>query len=50
MDRYPDLRVILSHAGGYLPYIAYRILPMLAHGDLGKTSAALASLRRFYFD
>jgi predicted TIM-barrel fold metal-dependent hydrolase len=50
MDRYPDLRVILSHAGGFLPYITYRILPMLARGDFGKTDDALAGLRRFYFD
>ena len=50
MDRYPALRVILAHAGGFLPYIAYRILPMLAKGDMGKAGQVLAGLRRFYFD
>jgi predicted TIM-barrel fold metal-dependent hydrolase len=50
LERYPDLRVILSHAGGFLPYIAYRILPMLSRGDFGKLDHTLASLRRFYFD
>jgi predicted TIM-barrel fold metal-dependent hydrolase len=50
MDRYPDLRAILAHAGGFLPYIAYRIRPMLAQGDLGKADGALASRRRFCFD
>jgi predicted TIM-barrel fold metal-dependent hydrolase len=50
MDRYPDLRVLLSHAGGFLPYIAYRILPMLSRGDLGTIEQTLAGLRRFYFD
>jgi predicted TIM-barrel fold metal-dependent hydrolase len=50
MDRYPDLRVLLSHAGGFLPYITYRILPMLSHGDFGKIGVTLSGLRRFYFD
>jgi len=50
MDRYPDLRILLAHAGGFLPYIAYRILPMLAQGDMTKTGLVLAGLRRFYFD
>jgi predicted TIM-barrel fold metal-dependent hydrolase len=50
MDRYSDLRVLLSHAGGFLPYITYRILPMLARGDFGKSDEVLAGLRRFYFD
>jgi predicted TIM-barrel fold metal-dependent hydrolase len=50
MDRYPDLRVLLAHAGGFLPYISYRILPMLARGDFGKVDETLAGLKRFYFD
>jgi predicted TIM-barrel fold metal-dependent hydrolase len=50
LERYTDLRVILSHAGGFLPYIAYRILPMLTRGDFGKLDDTLATLRRFYFD
>jgi predicted TIM-barrel fold metal-dependent hydrolase len=50
MDRYPDLKIILSHAGGFTPFIAYRILPMLALGDFSATDAALEKLKLFYFD
>jgi predicted TIM-barrel fold metal-dependent hydrolase len=50
MDRYPEMKILLAHAGGFLPYIAYRILPMLARGDFGKMDATLAGLKRFYFD
>lgn len=57
MRRYPDLKVILPHAGGFLPYIATRtqaILPPFSapvSAESPTTTAALmGDLRRFYFD
>lgn len=51
LDRHPKLRVILSHAGGFLPYAAYRFaiggatLPGAPDAD-----TLLATYRRFYLD
>lgn len=51
MDRYRDLKVILSHGGGFVPYAAYRFSTLssmlfgLADGD-----QTLRDLKRFYFD
>ena len=42
------LRVILAHAGGYLPYMAHRIAPMCAPD--GGYQGGLEVVRRFYFD
>ncbi|MCB5178774.1 amidohydrolase family protein [Streptomyces antimicrobicus] len=48
--RFPRLKIILPHAGGFLPYAAHRfaaaarLRPDAEPGDL------LADLRRFYFD
>ena len=49
--RYPRLRIILAHAGGFLPYAAYRI-STLANVVDPKVSAAdmLDDLSAFYFD
>ena len=47
LDRCPDIEVILSHAGGFVPYAAYRMGPMLAPGA---PDAGVDSLRRFWFD
>jgi predicted TIM-barrel fold metal-dependent hydrolase len=52
LSRYPRLRVILSHAGGTLPFLAYRIagtVPLLESWD-GSPEDVLTELRRFYFD
>lgn len=51
LRRHPDLKVILSHAGGFLPYAAERIAACLemAGGARG-TAEILDDLRRFYFD
>ncbi|GHO49498.1 amidohydrolase family protein [Ktedonospora formicarum] len=53
LERYPNLRIILSHAGGTIPYLAKRI----AHGAMlekvmGERNPEnlLAQLRRFYYD
>ena len=52
MERLPDIRFILSHAGGTLPMLAHRmaicetLTPHLANYPQG----ALAYIRRFWFD
>ena len=51
INRCPSLRIILSHAGGFLPYAAERFA--IAAGTLSKTPSAnslLDAVRRFYFD
>ena len=40
--------MILSHAGGFLPYAAYRV--GLAASPSGNPTDGLAQLKRFYFD
>ena len=49
--RFPKLRIILSHAGGFLPYAAYRI-SNLSHGINSSYDAdqMLADMSSFYFD
>ncbi|MET8745603.1 amidohydrolase family protein [Streptomyces sp. NPDC004728] len=52
MDRYRNVRVILSHGGGFLPYAAYRfsgVIPTVVGQDR-KAEDALRDLKRFYFD
>ncbi|KAF5968046.1 2-amino-3-carboxymuconate-6-semialdehyde decarboxylase [Fusarium coicis] len=53
--RFPDIDIILSHAGGTLPFIASRAIGSLAVPDISKTirlsmADAKADLGRFYFD
>ncbi|MFB6532566.1 amidohydrolase family protein [Streptomyces noursei] len=52
MNRYPNVRVILSHGGGFLPYAAYRFsgLAPLAVDPDRDSDAVLRDLKRFYFD
>lgn len=60
MQRCPDIRFVLAHAGGFLPYISYRVLlTMLQRRSKAQQAQAillstpdklLAPLRRFYFD
>ena len=52
LDRYPGVRIILSHAGGFLPYAALRFAELARVSQPGAPSpdAILASMRRFYFD
>ncbi len=51
LARYPNVRIILSHAGGFVPYAASRFAEI---GSLLNPSASSASLigqfKRFYFD
>ncbi len=52
MERYPDIRWILSHAGGFLPYVAWRV--SLANNFPAFVERApqgvLTYTRRFYYD
>ncbi len=48
LDRCPDLKVILSHAGGFVPYAAYRIAG--AASPTGNPLDGMAQLKKFYFD
>lgn len=53
MSEIPDCKVILSHAGGDLPYVIYRAAGMLPHTPMtiGKTTEEiLEEARSFYFD
>ncbi|TYB60567.1 amidohydrolase [Nonomuraea sp. PA05] len=50
LDRYPDLSIILSHGGGFLPYMAARI-DSRSHDEEGIDPVRLRSyVRRFYYD
>lgn len=51
-ERYPNARIILSHAGGFLPYAALRFSLGRALLDPGGSTAdeILARFRRFYWD
>ena len=51
LRRYPSIRFILSHAGGFVPYAAHRIAN-LAHVVDGNVDAGdvLEDLATFYFD
>ena len=48
LERYPNLRIILSHGGGFVPYAAERIARACA--DQGDQTQGLARLKRYYFD
>ncbi len=49
--RYPKLKIILAHAGGFLPYAAYRISALSNVMDSNvDQDAMLADLSGFYFD
>ncbi|MEU1944645.1 amidohydrolase family protein [Streptomyces sp. NPDC020125] len=52
MSRYPNMRVILSHGGGFLPYAAYRFSGLTSTVVDRERDAEdiLRDLKRFYFD
>ncbi len=52
MDRYPRARVILAHAGGFLPYASHRIaeLARVFRPEVADATSILATMQRFYFD
>src|SRR5262245_13922757 len=52
LERYPDMRIILSHAGGTVPFLAWRLqqgaqIPKLA---AQAPQGAIAYLKRLYYD
>lgn len=52
MERFHKIRWILAHAGGFLPYVAWRASlanTMIEYGDTA-TQGVLTYLRRFYLD
>jgi predicted TIM-barrel fold metal-dependent hydrolase len=48
--RFPNLKLILSHAGGFLPYAAYRIGAVVVAQTGREIPEILESLSSFYFD
>lgn len=55
LNKFPNCKVILSHAGGTLPYLIYRAAGMLPYTPFGKslaksTEQILADARKFYYD
>ncbi len=49
-QKYPNIRFILSHAGGFVPYAAHRLAITLA-GETGRgVDELLADFAGFYFD
>ena len=52
MERYPDIRFILSHAGGTLPFLAHRVSVFDKSTTFQKNypDGALACIKRFWFD
>jgi predicted TIM-barrel fold metal-dependent hydrolase len=48
--RYPKIRFILSHAGGFLPYASHRIAVILADQTGRPLPEVLDELSGFYFD
>ena len=52
MERYPDLRIILSHAGGTVPFVAGRLTlgKLVPRLDANAPQGAIAYLKRFYYD
>ncbi|PWR18301.1 amidohydrolase family protein [Zavarzinia compransoris] len=52
MERHPRINFILSHAGGFLPYIAWRasLANMMAPFADRAPQGVLTYIRRFYFD
>lgn len=50
LRRHPDLRIILSHAGGFLPYAAYRFPYAATFNPPITSEEVFEDLQRFWFD
>ena len=50
VSRYSNLKIILAHAGGFVPYAAQRIAITLSFVTANSVGDVLSDLRTFYFD
>src|SRR5208283_4317525 len=50
VQRYPDLKIILAHAGGFLPYASHRLAAAITAETQRSPSDVLEDLASFYFD
>ncbi|MEU6845608.1 amidohydrolase family protein [Streptomyces sp. NPDC046716] len=50
LRRYPNIRFILSHAGGFVPYSSHRMAISIANDTARSPLDVLDDLRSFYFD
>jgi 6-methylsalicylate decarboxylase len=50
MSRYQKMKVILSRAGGFLPYAAYRFSGAAPFIEGSTTEGMMTDMKRFYFD
>lgn len=52
MERYSDIQFILAHAGGFLPYIAWRVSLGNLIPEMNKNApqGIMTYIKRFYFD
>ncbi|MBL0421463.1 amidohydrolase [Ramlibacter sp. AW1] len=49
--RHARVKVILSHGGGFLPYVAYRVSGAIAARQRHRTpGSVIAEMKRFYYD
>jgi len=49
LEQFPDLKIILSHGGGFVPYAAERIARICSPNS-NDYAAGVARLQQFYFD
>lgn len=52
MERFPDIQFILAHAGGFLPYVAWRVSLGNLMSEMSKNApqGIMTYIKRFYFD
>ncbi|HHR3897959.1 TPA: amidohydrolase family protein [Salmonella enterica] len=48
LEKYPEVKFILSHAGGFIPFAAERIARIVSED--GSNEKGIERLRKFYFD
>ncbi len=50
LQRYPNLKIILSHAGGFVPYASHRMAAAVSQDTGRPIDGVLQDFRSFYFD